>query len=214
MNTVAASVTIQPIVEGHGDVQALPELLRRLATEAQVWDVRIGVPIRIPRSRLVQRPHFENAVRLALLDPECAAVLILLDGDRDCPAELGPLLREWASAVSGNVPCEVVMPNREYEAWFLAAIESLRGVRGVRQDAQSHPEPEAPYGAKEQLEARMDPNRSYVETADQPAFSARFSMSEAYGRCRSFRKLTTAFGTLLRETGREAHPWPPRAWTE
>ena len=214
MSTVAASVTIQPIVEGHGDVQALPVLLRRLAAEAQAWDVRVGVPIRRPRGRLVQQAHLQDAVRLALLDPKCAAVLVVLDGDTDCPAELGPLLREWASSASGNVPCEVVMPHREYEAWFLAAIESLRGVRGVRQDAQSHPNPEAPYGAKELLEKRMVSNRSYVETADQPAFSEQFSMSAAYVRCRSFRKLTAAFGVLLRATGREAHPWPPRAWTE
>ena len=92
------------------------------------------------------------------------------------------------------MPCGVVLAHREYEAWFLAAIESLRGRRGVRIDAESHPNPENPRGAKEQLELRMHPRASYVETADQPAFSAQFSLEVAYRRSRSFRRLATSLG--------------------
>ncbi len=32
-----------------------------------------------------------QAVRLALAQPDCGAVLVLLDGDADCPAETGSL---------------------------------------------------------------------------------------------------------------------------
>ena len=58
------------------------------------------------------------------------------------------------------MPCYVVMPNREYEAWFLATIESLRGTRGIRDDATPHPDPESPRGAAEELRRRMARNRA------------------------------------------------------
>ena len=124
---------IQPIVEGHGEVAAFPVLLRRLVAEAQAWGVGIGRPIRVPRGKLVQQAEVERAVRLALLQPECGAVLILFDGDRDCPAQVGPTVQAWATTHTGELPCRVVIAHREYEAWFLAAIGSLRGYRGVRE---------------------------------------------------------------------------------
>ena len=165
---------------GHGDEQALPVLLRRLRDEAEVWGVDVGRSIRRPRARLVDEAGVRQAVRLALAQRDCGAVLILFDGDDDCPAELGPTVQAWAAEVAADTPCRVVLAHREYEAWFLAAIESLRGCRGVLIDAEPHPDPERPRGAKEQLEARMQPGASYLETTDQPAFSAVFSLPDAY----------------------------------
>lgn len=205
---------IQPIVEGHGEVKAARVLLRRLIREVNAWDIDIDRPIRCNRNKLTKRPELEKAVGLARIRPDCSAILIMFDGDRDCPAELGPNVQRWAAAVAGGIPCEVVLPHREYEAWFLAAIESLRGQRGIRPDAMPHPEPETPRGAKEQLEAKMQRGRSYMETTDQPAFSASFSFATAYARCRSFRRMTRAFGALLRAMGRGVAPWPPPAWRE
>lgn len=159
-------MTIQPIVEGHGDVAAVPVLLRRLVEEAQTWSVRIGTPIRRPRSQLSDEAGVKRAVRLACVQPNCSAVLMLFDGDDECPAAVGPTVKRWAAEVAAGLPCGVVMAQREYEAWFLAAIESLRGYRGVRDDAEPHPDPETPRGAKEQLELRMRPGASYLEAAE------------------------------------------------
>ena len=207
-------MNIQPIVEGHGEVAAVPVLLRRFVEEAQAWRVEISKPIRRSRGQLVQQIQLEQAVRLALLQPGCDAVLIMFDGDRDCPAKLGPKVHQWATAAAGSVPCEVVLPHREYEAWFLAAIESLREVRDARSDAGPHPDPEAPRGAKEQLGKRMHAGKSYLETTHQPAFSAQFSMAAAHVRCRSFRKLTKSFGDLLCAMGQNIDPWPPVSWQD
>lgn len=205
-------MTIHPIVEGHGDVDAVPVLLRRLVDEAQTWDVGVGRSIRRKRNQLVQKTELQKAVRLALLQPDCSAILILFDADDDCPADLAPTIRRWADAVAGGVPCEVVLAKREYEAWFLGAIESLRGLRGIRSDAAFHSEPETPRDAKGELERRMHAESSYFERADQPALSARFAFSDAHRRCRSFRKLAAAFGTLVRAMGVEITCWPPAAW--
>lgn len=40
---------IQPVVEGYGDVEAFPVLLRRFTAAAGSWDVEIGTPIRQTR---------------------------------------------------------------------------------------------------------------------------------------------------------------------
>ena len=205
---------IQPIVEGHGDVAAFPVLLRRLIDEAQAWNVGIGRPIRRRRDQLVRETEVTRAVRLALLQRDCGAVLILFDGNSDCPAELGPAVQAWAAAAAGGIPCGVVLAHREYEAWFLASIESLRGYRRIRDDAEAHPDPEGPPGAKEQLEGRMQTGASYLERTDQPAFSARFSLPDAYRRCRSFRKLAGSFGHLVDAMGHEIAAWPPADWND
>lgn len=97
---------IQPIVEGYGDVAAFPVLLRRLVDEAQVWGVGIGRPIRRPRNRLVKEAGVRQAVRLALVQPDCGGVFILLDGETDCPAlARGPTCARTAGAWRQPVSC-------------------------------------------------------------------------------------------------------------
>lgn len=204
-------MTIQPIVEGRGEVEALPVLLRRILHEMEMWEVRVGRPIRVSRGKLVQETSLRMGVEMARRREDCGAVLVLIDSDGDCPAQLGPRLSEWLAAAA--VPGEVVVAHREYEAWFLAAIESLRGHHGIREDAEPYPDPERPRGAKQKMTERMRDGRSYLATADQSALSARFSLSDAYRRSRSFRKLTTAVGSLVRAMGGEIAEWPPPAWT-
>ena len=121
---------IQPIVEGHGELSSVPILLRRLRDEAQAWGVEIAAPHRRPRSRLVNRDTLQNAIRVAALAQDCGGILVLFDADDDCPMGLAPDLEGWARAAAGATPCFIIMANREYEAWFLASIGSLRGHGG------------------------------------------------------------------------------------
>ena len=206
-------VKIQPIVEGYGEVQALPVLLRRLRNEAGAWEVEIESPIRRHRDELVSEPGVKKAVEIARRQrPE--AILIVFDGDDDCPAELGCRVRGWARAAAGKLPCEVVLPHREYEAWFLAAIESLTTHKLIRTDAVSCPDPEQRRGAKKHLRRQMIVGTKYAETTHQAAFSASFCLELAYRRSRSFRKLTTSFGSLLVEMGQDVGTWPPERWLD
>ena len=207
-------MNIQPIVEGHGEVAPVPVLLRRLRDEAKLWQADVNPPIRRRKTKLVKESGLRRAVQLALLQPDCRAILILFDSDKDCPKELAPQLASWAQDEAGDIPCRVVMAHKEYEAWFLASIESLRGRRGIRRDAVSHRDPENPRGAKSHLEGQMPPGRSYMEVADQPALTAVFDMLPAFRRCGSFRKLIRAFGELAEAMGFDLADWPPRAWEE
>jgi hypothetical protein len=203
---------IQPIVEGQGDESAVPLLLRRLRDEAQVWGLEFGKPHRRRRTQLVKKDSLQSAVQLAALREDCAGILVLFDADDDCPAELAPTLERWAREAAGEIPCVVVMANREYESWFLASIETLRGMSGVLPDAASHADPETPRDAKGELERRMRSGSSYSATVDQAPMTAHLDLESAYRRCRSFRKLVTAFGALAAATGMAPEVWPPAAW--
>ena len=204
-------MVVQPIVEGRGDEAAAPILLRRLAEEAEAWNVRIARPHRRRRHQLARKADLQHAVRIALLTADCAGVLVLFDADDDCPRERAPEFDAWARAAAGPVPCAVVMANREYEAWLLAGIDPLRGTAGVRADAAVHPEPEKPRNAKREMKQRMSGGR-YLETVDQERLTATFDLVAAYRRCRSFRKLVTAFGLLLEGSDARPDTWPPAAW--
>ena len=200
---------IQPVVEGYGEVEAVPVLLRRLITKAQVARVVVGKPIRRTRSELATEEGLAKSVELARGKPNCAAILVLFDGDDDCPADLGPTAQKWANAAAGGMPCTVCIAHREYEAWFLATLDSMRH-KAIKKGAQPHPRPEVPRNAKGEVERHM--TVSYKETIHQPAFSEEFRLSDAFGRCRSFRKLSTSFGQLLTDMGKPAAVWPPPSW--
>ena len=73
----------------------------------------------------------------------------------------------------------VILAKKEFEAWFLAAAESLRGRHGLPLDLRSPQYPENIRGAKEWLSDKMPPGRSYAETTDQPAFTEVFDLNAA-----------------------------------
>src|ERR1035441_8456374 len=119
-------MVIQPLVEGHGEVTALPVLLRRLQGLAQQYGFQINRPYRRKRSELTTEATVKQSVGLALV-PDCAGIIIVFDSDDDPACTIGPNVQSWAQAEAGGIPCQVVAITREYEAWFISAVESLRG---------------------------------------------------------------------------------------
>ena len=185
-----------PIVEGHGEVIALPILLRRLIA---ILDLTVAVdivrPIRQPRSTLLKEGGIERAAQLAAIEVgESVAIMILVDSEGECPAVLAPTLLARAMTARGDKRVSVVLAHQEYEAWFLASASRLRLSGGV----QDHPNPEGVQGCKEWLERWMPPTSKYSETADQPAFTRVFDIQLAR-RAPSFDKLYREFESICRE---------------
>ena len=197
------------IVEGHGDREALPVLLRRMAYDIDPNVlVDIPPPIRIPKHKLLRPNELERGVELAVRQAgRNGAVLLLVDSDDDCPAELAPRLRDRATQTHRKFPIAVVLPKREFEAWFLAAAESIRGKRGLSDQLTPPSKPENVRGAKEWLTRHMKPGRRYVETLDQPALSAIFDLSPAR-QADSFDKLYREMSQLVREVARTTPSLP------
>jgi len=185
------------IVEGQGDLEAVPVLLRRIAREVSPERAFQIHPFRMPRTRLLKPGELERAVDLAArrVGRE-GGILVVLDSDDDCPAKLGPALLARAARSRSDVPVRVVLAHREFEAWFLAGAESLRGRRGLHADLAAPAEPEGVRGAKEWLSAHMPGDQRYVETLDQPALAAVLDLGTAR-RAASFDKLWRDVAGLL-----------------
>lgn len=184
-------IQIAPIVEGDGEVSALPVLLRRLASE---WRSAVSVnplqPIRVRRDKFLNKDEeFRRQLLLAAAKSgEGGWILIVLDADDDCPAELGRQIYDRAQQYVAHRRLSVVLANREFEAWFIAAAHSLRGVRGFSPLPDEHIQAEVPRNAKGWMRERMQ-SGTYSEILDQPAFAARIDLQQAFDNSRSFRKL-------------------------
>lgn len=202
-----ARYRILAIVEGHGEVRAVPELLRRWFEHRglQNFEVDRNV-IRAPGSSALKHPHdpdedlgIECFVELgAATNPD--GILVMLDADDDCPKELGPALRDRARAAAPHIPIEVVIANREYEAWFLAGIEALRRAGKIpvgARSARSPDEAEVVRGCKERLGALL--GKPYEPTIHQLAFTESLPFTPGMARrSRSYHWLMKKLSALTR----------------
>jgi hypothetical protein len=89
------------------------------------------------------------------------------------------------------------MAKSEYEAWFLAAADSIVGHREIRPLGDRPSEPESVRDAKGWLTSRLPPGQSYRETLDQPALTGIFDL-DAARTAPSFDKLWRDVNWLLR----------------
>jgi hypothetical protein len=169
-------IRLKPIVEGHGEVEAVPELIRRIATD---FDPNlapiVGHPIRSSRSSIVRPEALERIIDLAARQAD--AVVIVLDADDDCPADLGRELSNRARSSRPDVPISIVLAKREFEAWFLAAAQSLQA-GGLLATSVRVAHPEGVRDAKGRL--LLPGSRwQYRETIDQVRLTARMDLNEA-----------------------------------
>ena len=125
-----STVYFAPIVEGHGEQEALPILLRRLCEDIRpdIW-ADINPPIRVKSANFLNDPaYFYKYLSMAANKARQAGdgtVLILLDCEDDCPSQLGPRLLNQARTLRPDVRIIVVLAYREFETWFLASVNSL-----------------------------------------------------------------------------------------
>lgn len=192
-------IQLVSIVEGQGEVEAIPILVRRIAREIEPGLlVQTHPPFRVPRSKLIKPGVLEHYVDVAARRAGRAGViLIVLDSDDDCPAELGPQLLSRTQPTRGGFATSVCLAHREFEAWFLAAAESLRGQRGLVEDLVGPSDPEAKRDAKGWLSAQMEEGRSYAPTLDQPALASLLDIAAARRRSRSFDRFCREVTRLL-----------------
>lgn len=178
------------IVEGDGEVEAFPVLLRRLNRwlSPEVF-VNIGRPIRVHRDQFLRKEEiFVKQLMLASkMCPSPGWIIILLDADDDCPVELAEKIFKKIKVVLPDRLVSVVLANREYEAWFIAGAISLNGKRGFVLPKKV-PEAELLRGAKQWMSKQI-PQGAYHEVVDQPAFSALIDLDLTRENSRSFRKL-------------------------
>jgi hypothetical protein len=190
------------VVEGKGEVQAIPNLCARIFAElsARQWVVD-KEPVRQPRSRLVDErarsplrgprtDHLRASIEMAIGRP-ADAVLILCDSDDDCAATWGPAA---SAIVTSRVRGGAVMVVREYESWLLADK-----VRGHTVDGRRIEEVR---DAKKLL-TKFVPN--YKPTVHQLAATREIDIAKLRVVSQSFDKLVRALAAI---SGRNAGPRP------
>lgn len=146
-------------------------------------------PFRLNYSDFFQGEKFENAIRVHTKYNDCAGLLVLLDMDDDCPKVRAKDLVKRVSSF-GALPFSVaiVCAKREYEAWFLAGLESIHP--GVRFTG----DPESKRDAKGWLRKQF----GYKPTQDQSSYTRRLDISLAQERSRSFRRMLAAVDELAK----------------
>jgi len=183
-------VRIATLVEGDGEVQALPVLIRRIVRDIDPSiEVVLPRPFRHPSGSIRKSGGLERAINAIAVRSPHHAILVLTDSDDDCPKDLGPELLRRAKAARPDLRVSVVLPHREFECWFLAAAESLAGKRALNQNLTAPENPEQIRDAKGWLTAELTRPGRYSPTQDQAAFCALLDLKLARTRSRSFRKL-------------------------
>lgn len=165
------------IVEGHGEGQAVQNLVVRLWSDLDLAPMNwAGNCIR--GKNLMQRDGIERACSIVRASPDVEALLILRDADdeNDCPARSGPETARWVAALNLPYPAAVVLLRKEYEVLFLPCLGRMAG-RMLGQGNQQRPgliagtryegDPESKRGVKEWLTDHYPPGRKYRPTTDQ-----------------------------------------------
>ena len=189
---------IVPIVEGPGEVEAVPVLLKRLLTEMGRNDIQIENPQNAHGCfNLTKLGGIEKFVENAWTKRNCGAVLVLVDADKQCPLEMAQGFSQRISAIGIRFPVVIAVAKCEYEAWFLASLETIAGVTldggyALPADLTYADEVEGRVGVKGWITRQLPDGRIYKETAHQASMTKLIDLDRVRQRSRSFRRLCHA----------------------
>lgn len=167
-----------PIVEGHGDDNAVPLLLRRIFESQGIYDIDILSARRYGEYPTVTR-NFDNLFQAAVLVK--APILWVMDFDSkdyDCPVKEAQSLLARAEALRPGWPIKIAFLVKEYETLFLIDETATRKVfPDIPTKTTFPPNPEKIRGAKEWLsKARPSPGSAYKPTVDQAKITAHLDL--------------------------------------
>ena len=194
-------LTIVPVVEGDGDVAALPELLVRILQEKynryDVFVLQGKTAVVKTNGRQNLEKKLDKFLRHAQNKPNCGAILILVDADIDCPVTLAQQLSQRCDQIGTKCPVQIVCAYRSYESWFLASLNTIKGQHGIPNTASLVNDPESVLNPKQWLGDQMPSGQAYKETTHQVPLSRAIDLDLAHRNSRSFRRLCHALEQLL-----------------
>lgn len=213
-------------VEGKGDKAAVPKLAARIAADLGATDAVFihSEPFTVHGLGTLVKDGCKNWLRwlgaAGKSYGDLGGILLVLDGEpepvppkwisyinryntRDfCARRVAAVLASDAqSARAGEVfSLAAVFAVKEFEAWLVAGVESLRGValaenRGTVPSTASAPagDIEAKRDAKKQLRELVP---GYEQSLDQGILAAKVDIEVVAKRCRSFCRLRNAISQL------------------
>ncbi len=173
------------IVEGDGEKEAVPLLLRRIVHgKFQRWETQFRPYNAHGRGNIVNQANFTRILERALRVPNLEAIFIVVDSEGDCPKNLAQQLSQWVRQSKPHVPVAIVVAHQCYEAWLLAG-----------HCWSSQPETIAPGTVKKMVSYKI--GQPYKETINQPSLTAQMVVCKAFHCCRSFRRFVNAVKQLI-----------------
>jgi Domain of unknown function (DUF4276) len=188
------SKKIELIVEGVGDVQALPVLVERILRAHNIFDVQVAQPVHRRGEIRTVRTRFNEFFRIAAYHGR--PVLCVLDFDcDDCHDALGEE-REFlrmAQAIRPQYPFQACFLVKEYESLFLWDLEATKTVFPLIKSDYVFPDnPELIRDAKGELSKAQPVGYSYKPTAHQEQLSRKVSLELLREKSASFQRLEQA----------------------
>ncbi len=183
------------IVEGHGEIDAIRILLERIGFDIDPeCYIQCAHILRVSKDKLIRPGELERSIEaVGRCSKQIDGIFILIDADTDCPASLGPQLRQRAESVQTNIPKSLVLAKHEYEAWFIASFENIAKFHGIPVISELlNANPEDVRGAKEWLTKHL--GFKYVETRHQASLTRQFDLTRA--------RATLSFDKCYREVQR------------
>jgi hypothetical protein len=191
---------VYPIVEGDGEIAAVPELLRRIGFEqTEPMYIEVNTPHRIHRDQVFQETSDELAKALELgaywpaeAGPQEArgVILVLIDADPDQEPTcvLGPRLVQRIQTLQSNVDTICVIADYEYESWFVAGASSLMELLNAPDANLGQIEANSKHHGKKWVQDRIR-RGSYRETVDQVKLTNKLDLALCRRNSPSFDKL-------------------------
>jgi Domain of unknown function (DUF4276) len=180
------------VVEGDGEVAALPILVRRhLHENREIYDIDVAKPKNSKgRGNLDAPGGVERYTRHAALPDDVCGVLVLCDADSDPVCEFGPSMQKRAEGAVPTKPVLATLAVGEFENWIVASSETLN-IDGPTEDIDY-----------EKLDAehiirRWRFPKSYVKPLHQPGYADSLDFDRVAARCPSFFRLLRCIDDLI-----------------
>ena len=191
---------ILPIVEGHGEVEAIRTLLQRVWNELLGGNyIHVLRPFRVPKGKILKEEELIRYLKLAelKLDQEQKyvkrAILVLFDADADLPCILAKQVLEMIAASGLQTPSFCVIANKEFETWFVASADTMPNEFS---DLEGGVAEMAELEGRGKLWVKEHFQRHYSETADMPRLTKQMDLGLVRDRCPSFDKLCRELAEL------------------
>ncbi len=193
---------IYVIVEGDGEVQAAPLLIRRILHEYfEYYELQNVESINAhSNDNITKHNGLETLLEHTRQKSDCVGVIVLLDAERthyQCVVSLITNLSGRAKNLGLPFPVALVCACCEYESWFLGSIHSLEGKNYLNASISFEGNPEEKCNAKEWINDNIKEGFSYRETRDQVKMTALLDIHHLIENVRSFRRMVHAIEEII-----------------
>jgi len=175
------------VVEGKGEVEALPLLLRTYLYSRNIWQDVLGPVICCNGRAKATRPGgIEKLVATSASRPGCVGVLVLLDSETDLVCVRGPELQGRVGTAGLGKPVRLTLVEQKFEAWIVASAETMPI------ELSWDPERDPVAAIREALG-----DRKYIKPVWQPRLTECIDLSVALPRSLTLQRLIRVFDELL-----------------